>query len=459
MKAMSLQSQLAEFVATAPARWGMSESAVVLGNALVDTFTVAIAGSAQPLARRVVEVVEKNSRVEAGAPAWLSTYRCTFENAALVSGTLAHALDYDDVTPAWRGHPSGVLLPALTSLACRNGATLDDVLQAYVIGFEVGARIGERVAGAHYERGWHATSTIGSLATTAAGCRLLHFDTTQTCDALGLAVAQAAGVQANFGTDAKVLQAGFAAAAAVRACLLAEAGIKASAHSLDGPTGFADLYGSQPFVFSASARDIATGPCAIARHGIEFKIYPNCYAAHRAVDAALAIRREVCLDPDDIEAIEIEGTRGAHAPLRKGLPANGQQARFSVEFAVACALLDAGVGLRSFDDAMLARGDIRALMARTTTRELEGPSMPRSATVRVRCTGGRVLEQRTAGLSAGSVAARDAKVVDCLSSVGAEDCARALIELLERGVQRPVIDVLADPLIGAIGRRVANAGR
>lgn len=462
----SFQSELAAFVASAPAGWGGGEAGSLVRKALLDTFAVAIAGSADPVSRRVLRHVEIAGRAVVGANPWLSSKRCTFESAALASATLAHALDYDDVTPAWRGHPSAVLFPALTSLAAHVGATLEQVVHAYVIGFEVGAQVGQRVAGRHYEKGWHSTSTIGALAATAAGCRLLRLSASETANALGLAVAQAAGVQANFGTDAKPLQAGFAAAAAVRACLLAQSGFTASVASLEGPNGFTDLYANPSGPVAAQA-PIGAEPSALVQFGIEFKAYPMCYAAHRAIDAAFALRSGRAIDPADVDVIEIEGTPGAHTPLLTRLPANGQEARFSVEFGVACALLDGNVGLSSFDDAMTQRDDVRALMARSKVYEVDAPRTPRRATVRIRWRDGHPDERSSGGAPVTlDAAAALRKLADCLSSVGVGDLAMALRDLFDRNLDRPLADVLASPMLAEIRRHVearawmpdANAG-
>lgn len=452
----SFQSELAAFVASAPAAWGGDEARSIVHGAWLDTFAVAIAGSAEPVSQRVLRHVENAGRAEVGARPWLSSMRCTFEGAALASATLAHAIDYDDVTPAWRGHPSAVMFPALTSLAAQCGGTLEQVVHAYVIGFEVGAQVGQRLAGRHYETGWHATSTIGVLAATAAGCRLLRLCAGKTVHALGLGVAQAAGVQANFGTDAKPLQAGFAAAAAVRACLLAQGGVTASASSLDGPRGFADLYADPPGPIAAQA-PIGAEPSALARFGLEFKAYPICYAAHRAIDAALALRGGHAIDCAAVDAIEIEGTPGAHTPLLARLPANAQEARFSAEFGVACALLNGEVGLRSFGDATTRRDDVRALMARSRVYEVEAARTPRRATVRIRWRDGRT-DERSSQEASSTLDATAAmrKLADCLSSVGVGDRAVALRGLFDASPDRPIADVLASPLLVDLRRHLES---
>lgn len=457
MSARSAQRQLAEFVASAPLGWGMTEAAAIVQQAWLDTLAVSVAGVRAPVSRGVVAYAETLGGAGRTRP-WFSPRLCPPDTAALVDAVMAHALDYDDVTPAWRGHPSCVLFPALTALAVQCDATGQDVLQAYVVGFETGACLGGALTGRHYEKGWHATSTIGVVAATAAGCRLLGLPAHTTCDAIGLALAQASGMQANFGSDAKALQAGFAAAGAVRACLLAASGIGSTDTVLDGRKGFVDLY-TDGWVGASPMAELGLGPTAIIQRGIEMKLYPMCYAAHRAIEAALLLREEGPVDLGSIAAIEIEGTPGAHTPLLPRLPSNEQEARFSVEFGVACALVDGGVRLGSFADGMRARPEVQALMHRSSAYEVTGAPAPRCATVRIRGRDGRVQERLVSRAANGSIdeGALMSKIVDCLDSVGVADEARAIRSLFDDGLRAPVAAMMASGPLARIRDRVSVA--
>ena len=348
------------------------------------------------------------------------------------------------------------MFPALTALAAHCGATGEDVLRAYVVGFEAGAGVGRALAGLHYEKGWHATSTIGVIAAAAAGGRLLGLAVDAASDALGLALAQASGMQASFGSDAKALQAGFAAAAAVRACLLAASGIGASERILDGPKGFFDLY-TTGGADSSALEELGRLPPAIVDPGLEVKLYPICYAAHRAIEAALHLRADAPTVAATIAAIEIEGSPGAHTPLLRTLPQDGDAARFSVEYGVACALVDGGVGLSSFTEAMLARPAIAALMTRCRVGETGTPGEVRRATVRLRMQDGSVREHAVSR-SANNVPDARAlirKVVDCLASVDVADEADALQALCERGLDTSVAAMIGSGPLARIRDRLA----
>ena len=459
MSARSAQRQLAEFVASAPIGWGMTEAAPIVRQAWLDTLAVSIAGVRTGVSRGVLAYADALGGAGRTHP-WLSPRLCTPDTAALVDAAMAHALDYDDVTPAWRGHPSCVLFPALTALAVQCDATGQDVLRAYVVGFELGAHLGDALTGRHYEKGWHATATIGVVAATAAGCRLLRLPAHITCHAIGLALAQASGMQASFGSDAKALQAGFAAAGAVRSCVLAANGIGSTETNLDGPKGFVDLY-ADGWAAAAPMAELGLGPTAIVRRGIEMKLYPMCYAAHRAIEAALALREAGPVDVGSIDSIEIEGSPGAHTPLLPRLPSNEQEARFSVEFGVACALLDGGVRLGSFTYGMRARPEVQALMHRSRAREVSGTSTPRSACVRIRRRDGRVQERLVNRPANGSIdeGALMSKVVDCLDSVGVADEAPAIRAMFDNGLATPVAAMMASEPLARIRERISVSQR
>jgi 2-methylcitrate dehydratase PrpD len=129
-------------------------------------------------------------------------------DAALVNGTAAHALDFDNTAKSLGGHASAVIVPALIAAGEDSGAGGRELILAHAAGFEVGAAIGRCVNPEHSEKGWHPTATIGVFAVTAACARLLQLTVEQTATALGLATSLSAGIKANFGTMTKPFHAG-----------------------------------------------------------------------------------------------------------------------------------------------------------------------------------------------------------------------------------------------------------
>jgi 2-methylcitrate dehydratase PrpD len=329
-----------------------------------DCIAVAVAGSATEQARRVREVVTLlGGRAQAsllGAAA-----RTTLTHAALVNGTAAHALDFDDTNHPLYGHPSSHLVPALLALAEWNQASGEDLLASYLVGFELEVRVARAVNPPHYVSGWHATATLGTLGAAAAGARLLALPASVTGHALGIAASLAGGLRENFGTDTKPLHAGLAAERGVKAVLLARAGLTASATALSGRSGFCSvLAGDAPPKLEELDAARFGEPWEITKpYGLGIKQFPCCAATHAAIEAALdAAGGKVQLG--DIVRVRVGTDELGPRLLTYHRPTTGLEAKFSLEHCVAVALLDGEVSLDHFEDRAVMRPDVRALLPR-----------------------------------------------------------------------------------------------
>lgn len=269
-------------------------------------------------------------------------------------GYAGHALDFDDFHPAFRGHPSTVILPALFALAAEiPTVTETDFLSAYVIGVEVAGRGGLASGPRHYAQGFHNTATLGTIAAAAAASRLANASVTQTQQSLGLAATQAAGLRAQFGTDAKPLHAGLAARAGLTAVKLAFAGFAGNSRQV--LEAFLATHGEgqqQPARWTADWGQ----PWRILSPGLEFKRFATCSGTHSAADAALILRarwlaryaaRNRSLT-DDIVRITVRFPSGADAAPFIRRAATGIEARFSLEYVIAAALVDGTLSLTRF---------------------------------------------------------------------------------------------------------------
>ena len=207
-------------------------------RAILDCLGVMLAGSIEPAARIVPEV----ARAEGGAPLGHRGghgRRTGAVWAALANGTAAHALDFDDTNFAMMGHPSAPVLAAALAageLALADGRAV--LVHAFLLGFEVETTLAEVINPAHYEHGWHATCTLGTLGAAAAAARLLGLDVTRRVTALAVAASQASGLKENFGTMTKPFHAGHAARSGVLPALLAREGWTASEQAIEGPQGY-----------------------------------------------------------------------------------------------------------------------------------------------------------------------------------------------------------------------------
>lgn len=280
--------------------------------------------------------------------------------AALANGTAGHADDYDDSLPMMIGHPSVPIIATAISLASPGPVAGADLITAHVAGLEVGAGLGRHMNPDHYKAGWHATATLGALAATASGARLLGLDPKSIARAIGAAVASASGIRKNIGTMAKPLHAGLAARNGVLSVQLARAGLVTDETALDGANGFIRVFGGG----GDAPLSRNGGELEINASGIGIKLYPCCGCTHAALDAMLALMSEHRFDAADVVSVHCTMNALAAEILVHHRPADASQAKFSLEYCLAVALLDGTCGLEQFRPDRVASVDVVELMQR-----------------------------------------------------------------------------------------------
>jgi 2-methylcitrate dehydratase PrpD len=300
---------------------------------IADCLGVIVAGHQEPAARIIRQTI-------AGGPPGQEARLlpeatpCSARDAALANGVAAHVLDYDDV--ALDGHPTAVLLPAILAEAEALGADCGQVLGAYVAGYETWAVLRATAKTALHSRGWHPSSVFGSIATAIACARLRRLDTAQTSHAMGLAAAQSGGLMANFGTMAKSFQTARAAEAGLLAARLAQAGMTARTDMFDHDGEFARLFAGGSRNMPAAA--FGDPGWALVEDPISIKLYPVCYASHRLIDAALALRAQGGFALTEITHVEAHIGAVPSGILYATVPEDALAAKFSAEFVIAAAL-------------------------------------------------------------------------------------------------------------------------
>ncbi|HKW91634.1 MAG TPA: MmgE/PrpD family protein, partial [Methylomirabilota bacterium] len=269
---------------------------------------------------------------------------------------------FDDTNFALMGHPSAPVLAA--ALAAGELALADGraVLHAFLLGFEVETTVAEVINPPHYEHGWHATCTLGTLGAAAAAARLLGLDAAQTRHALAVAASQSSGLKENFGTMTKPFHAGHAGRSGVLSALMAREGWTASEHALEGPQGFFNVLGAG----TCRLDPLGTlgAPWKILTTGVAVKPYPSCACTHSIIDSTLELRRAHGIRPEDVEEVTVGVGGGVPRILIHSRPRTGLEAKFSAQFSAAAALADGRVGLATFQDERAQDPAIRALMER-----------------------------------------------------------------------------------------------
>jgi 2-methylcitrate dehydratase PrpD len=359
---MTVTERLAAFAVTASPS---PDARAAAGVAVLDTVGVMLAGVTEPASRTVQRVVA----AEGGdtCAVFGTSGRASATGAALANGTAAHALDFDDMCFVSLAHPSAPLVPAVLAAAEMAAASGAALLDAYVVGFEIEGRLGARMNPRHYQRGWHCTSTLGTIGAAAAACRLLGLDAGTTGHAIAIAASEASGLKENFGTMVKPLHAGLAARNGVLAALLAQSGMTASALAIEGPQGFLRAMDSEAADVDDAVADLGTR-WEILDTGITVKLYPSCAGTHPTLDAILDMRLEHGLHAGMVERIEVEVDSITPTVLIYDQPATGLEAKFSMPFCAASAVVHGQVGIGTFEPAGLLDREVASLVPRVTMR-------------------------------------------------------------------------------------------
>lgn len=339
------------------------EAREVARQCLLDMLGVTIAGAREPLVEMLAAEAEEAGGAEQATVIGRG-FRTSAQQAALVNGAAAHALDYDDVLKAMTGHPTVPVYPALLALAEKEGLSGRDVVTAFVAGVEVEARIGAMMSSGHYAKGWHSTGTIGTFAAAAAAGRLLGLDDEAMARALGIAGTQAAGLKSMFGTMCKPLHAGKAAYNGMMAATLAKRGFSARPDVLDCAQGFVATQAAGDV-----RRDLAVDGLgeSFAAPDVLFKYHAACYGTHAPIEAALKAAKHPAFDPELVERIDVTVNQACIGMCDIPEPTTGLEGKFSLAHNVALGLLGQADGaLALYEDARMSDAAPAALRKRVT---------------------------------------------------------------------------------------------
>jgi 2-methylcitrate dehydratase PrpD len=362
---------------------------------ILDTLGVTLAGSTDAGTRIVAR-----SLASGNGPSLVfgSTARVSALDAALINGTASHALDFDDCNNTLGGHPSVPILPALFALADEHGASGRDFIAAYVAGFETECKIALGVNFYHYMHGWHPTATIGIFGTAAACARLLRLDDAQTATALAIAASLAAGIKANFGTMVKPLHIGHCARNGLFAALLARDGFSANAAAFEHKQGYFEVFNGSGNYDASKILPAWANPLDIVRPGIAIKQYPCCGSTHPAIDVMIGLAREHNLKPDEVERIDSWTHTRRLEHTNRPDPQSTTDAKFSVQYCLARALVDRKVVIEHFEGDSFRDPQVRSVLARVHAAPYTTAQFPADnhfgAEVKVTLRGGKTMSAK-----------------------------------------------------------------
>jgi len=324
--------------------------------AFMDWLSVCIAGNDDPLVKKLITFSDMMGG-NAQATLICDGSQRNIYDTALINGAASHALDYDDTLVSFLGHPSVTVFPSVLALCEWKKMSGKDLLTAYLIGIQIGGTIGACASLDHYMAGWHATSTLGHFASAAACARLLNLDTDKTQHALGIAGTQSSGLKRVFGSMCKPFHAGRSAQAGLFSALMAENGFTSAKDILEGPQGFFEAFKGKvnPTILSF----LGLGWDVI---NLSQKYHASCHATHSPIEASLEIVKTHKLSLEDIQSITVKSSKLAIDAAGKDKPQTGVEAKFSIPFCIANALIHGDTGMQAFTDNRVLSSEIQTLM-------------------------------------------------------------------------------------------------
>jgi 2-methylcitrate dehydratase PrpD len=348
---------------------------------MADAIGVAIAGSRTAFASSVRQGLDENGT---GSCSVLGTgLRLAAANAALANGVAIHSDDFDDTMFEATMHPSGVIVAAGLATGEREQSSASELLAALVVGYEVLIRLGLVAPGALLRRGFHATSVCGVFAAAAVAARLMRLSAAQTAHALGVAGSMSSGVLEYLGdgSSMKRFHPGWAAMCGLQAAQFARAGADGPRLIIEGQRGlFSTFLAGEELELHRATNGLGGEWLTLA---IATKFYPMCHFIHAFADCGLHLREAYKLQPSDVAGATCFIARDqvpvvCEPAAAKVDPRTPYEAKFSLPWCVAAALVDGEVGLASFDEGALARADVGALAGRVRYEVDPGSLYPKS---------------------------------------------------------------------------------
>jgi 2-methylcitrate dehydratase PrpD len=388
---MGTTERLAEFVVNTNFD-AMPEAAVnIAKRQILDTVGVALLAYDEPASNIAIKYI-RTLAAKPKARVLGYGFKTSSPDVAFVDGIMAHGLDFDDI--GGYDHPSCVLTPAVLALGEEVNASGQDIIEAFILGFEVGTKAFSAYAmpvsststgGSLHDRGFHGTGIFGAIATTAAAAKILGLDVKQTRNAFGIAAAQAAGIYQNTGSMANPLTIGNAARAGIISATLAKQGFTGDDTILEAEFGFLRAFSGEAGYDLRKVTENLGNPYTLVTPGPGLKAYPCCAGTHAAIDAALQIRNEGHITPDQIAQIDcIEADCHARMLTAHPNPRTGLEAKFNTPFTIVMALFYGEVNQSQFNETMLFKPSTQELLKKVKHTPKNNKSDPQVVNIRLR---------------------------------------------------------------------------
>ena len=364
---------------------------------ILDCFGIGLASTTMDYGQRAV-MAAREFGGEGASPVIGMAERLPLRDAVMVNGTLIHGLDFDDTHAAGVMHCSASAVPTMLAMAVARGKSGREALAAYLMAIEAGTRVAKAMDGAAHVAGFHTTAVMGTFGCALLAGKLSDLSRDQLVEAQGLALSMTSGTREYHSNGAwvKRMHPGIAAASGITAAGWAKHGFTGSRTPYEGPYGLFKTFGNgvdaDPAVCTAGLGETWEMP------EVAYKPYPACHFTHSFIDAAMALRDEQGLRPEDIDSVTAlihkdEVTAVCAPEERKRRPHSAYAAQFSVHYIIAATLMRGRFTLDELDPDSYTDPEILALCDRIHYEETTETLFPRyfSGTIHVRTKDGRDL--------------------------------------------------------------------
>lgn len=326
-------------------------------RAVIDWYASLLPGSRVAPAILLEQALAED--LDRGRARLASGRRATLRTAALINGAASHSVEFDDIYRDAGYHPGSPVISAALAAAQTHGVSGEAFLRGVIVGYEVSTRIGEAVMPSHYKY-WHTTGTVGTLGAAAAAATILGCGREQFMHALATAGTFAAGLQQAFRSQAmsKPLHGGHAAEAGALAAMAAAKGVTGALDILEGEVGFGAAMSVNPD-WSKATRGLGTDYHIVH---VTFKNHGCCGHNFAPIDGVLLLMREHKLAPRDLAKIRIATYKAGLDIVNNAKPEGAYQAKFSLQYTVAHAVIHGSVRLNAFAPERLNDSAVRAMM-------------------------------------------------------------------------------------------------
>jgi 2-methylcitrate dehydratase PrpD len=390
---MDVTAKIAQFVANAKYEKLPPQAIATAKVAVRDCLGVALAGSKEEDAKICAEIARQEQAKEETTVIGQG-FKSSALNAALANGTAAHAMDFDH-SFTLMGQPTAPIIPAIFALGESLGANGRQLIEAYVVGYEVAAKLVHSLRESNHD-GWHAPSTVGSFGASAACAKLLGLNSSQVEMALGITASMASGIVANFGTMTKPLHVGLGARNGVLAAKLAAGGYTANGKAIESGFGFYQVLHQGTPIHEQPIEELGRS-YALLTDGLRIKPYPCGGLTHQVIDSVLEFRAKHSLTAEMIEAVDVDVVKHTFDRIVFRVPQTGIQGKFCMPYLVARAVIDGKVSLHAFTDTAVRDPHVLKLAERvqmrldTNLKKTDPAGRPCRVTVRLK--NGQVLSR------------------------------------------------------------------